>query len=218
MKNILLALVFGSIIIVMSCGDGNVTITPDATIQETEDSATIVNYLADLGYEGDEVGNGLSGVRYVVLDSGSVANEAIEEGDIVTFFFIGKTLNDTIFDTSIEAVGDSIRLAVEENLGSDTSDVELVYLERFPETRTYAPYEFTYSESTWTTDRGIIGFSLINGFRIGFAASLKGVRLDGTTLIVMPSSQAYGTFGSGILIEPNEVIAFELHPVEVIKQ
>ena len=77
MKNILLALIFGSIIFVMSCGDGNVVITPDASIQETEDSATIVNYLADLGYEGDEVGSGLSGVRYVVLDSGSAANDAI---------------------------------------------------------------------------------------------------------------------------------------------
>ena len=79
-------------------------------------------------------------------------------------------------------------------------------------------YEFTYSETTWTTDEFIIGFPLISGFRIGFASSLKGVRLGGSTLIVLPSSQAYGTFGSGILIDPNEVIAFELHPVELIRQ
>lgn len=218
MKNILLAFVFGSIILVMSCGDGNVTIRQDPSVQAAEDSAIIVNYLADLGYDGDEVGSGLSGVRYVVLDSGSVTNEAIEEGDIVTFYYTAKLLNDTIVDTSLKAVGDSVRLAVEANLGSDTTDAELTLLATFPESRIYTPYEFTYSENIWTTDASIIGFSLINGFRIGFASSFKGVRTGGKTLILLPSAQAYGTRGSGFLINPNVVVAFELHPVELIRQ
>ncbi|MEM0940862.1 MAG: FKBP-type peptidyl-prolyl cis-trans isomerase [Bacteroidota bacterium] len=196
----------------ISCGDGNVTITTDPAIQAAEDSATIVNYLSDLGYEGDEVNVTESGVRYVILDTGD--GDSIDESDIVTFDYIGKLLTDTIFDTSIQEIADSIRLAVQEDtVGVDASNLQLSLLNTFSESREFEPFEITYSASGWP-----IAGQFIAGFTDGVSATFNKMNTNGSALIVIPSVEAYGTVGSGLLIPPNTVIAFEFFPIEVIKQ
>jgi len=214
MKNLLLALALFSIIMVMSCGDGNVLERTDPEIQAAEDSATIVNYLADLGYEGGEVGVLSTGVRYVILDSGNM--ESIGEGDIVTFDYIGKLTNDTIFDTTIKEVADSIRMKVtEDTVGKADNEVttQINILNAFPESRTYAPLRYTYAASGWT-----INGQFIDGFADGASATFRQLKVGGRSLIVIPSAEAYGTQGSGFLIGRNTVIAFELRPTNVVKQ
>ena len=222
MKKLLLGIGGLSLLATLSCGDGNIFEPEDPAVQAAIDSALIVNYLADLGYEGDQVGITASGVRFVVLDSGEVVGDpistTIEDGDIVTFNYTGKTLLDTIFDTSIRKVADSIRMAVESTLDGDTSNIQSALLSSFSEDSDYNPFQFTYSRGSWTTGQNIIGFSLISGFREGFGSSLYKVRVGGKTLIVIPSGQAYGASGAGVLIGSNEVIAFELYPIELTKQ
>ena len=212
MKDLLLVLGMFSVLMIASCGDGNVFITPDPEIQANEDSATIVNYLSDLGYEGDAVGVTESGVRYLILEEGDGVE--IDESDIVTFHFIGYTLNDTIFDTSIQEVADSIRLAVQEDtIGVDASSIQLTLLSGFSENRNFAPVEITYSASGWP-----ISGQFINGFSDGISATFNKMNVGGSSLVVLPSGEAYGTSGSGLLIPPNTVIAFELYPIGVVKQ
>ncbi|MEM6734909.1 MAG: FKBP-type peptidyl-prolyl cis-trans isomerase [Bacteroidota bacterium] len=212
MRSLLLVLGVFSMVMNMSCGDGNVTITTDPAIQAAEDSATIVNYLFDLGYEGDEVNVTESGVRYVILDTGN--GDFIDESDIVTFDYIGKLLTDTIFDTSIQEIADSIRLAVQEDtVGVDASNVQLSLLNTFSESREFEPFEITYSASGWPIEGQFIA-----GFTDGVSATFNKMNINGSALIVIPSAEAYGTVGSGLLIPPNTVISFEFFPIEVIKQ
>ncbi len=212
MKGLLLVIGMFTLLMVISCGDGNVLITPDPDIQADEDSATIVNYLSDLGYEGDEVGVTESGVRYVIVDEGD--GSPIDESDIVTFFYTGILLNDTIFDTSVQEVGDSIRLAVQEDtVGVEATDLQLALLRSFSEDRIYEPFEITYSASGWT-----IAGQFIDGFIDGIAGTFNKMNTGGTALIVLPSAEAYGASGSGLLIPSNTVISFELYPTEVVKQ
>lgn len=184
----------------------------DPAIQAAEDSATIVNYLADLGLS--DVNSVLeSGVHYAVLDSGQ--SNTIDESDIVTFHYTGKLLSDTIFDTTIKEIADSIRVLVQEDtIGVDPTLIQSSLLLSFSEDRSYSPIQYTYSASGWTLSTS--GF--IDGFNDGVSASLNGLRVGGKSLIVIPSAEAYGTRGSGALIGPNTVIAFELDVVEVVKQ
>ncbi|MDE0470315.1 MAG: FKBP-type peptidyl-prolyl cis-trans isomerase [Ekhidna sp.] len=195
-----------------SCGDGNVVVMANPSVQAAADSVTIVNYIDNLGYaDADSVLP--SGVHFVILDSGSL--EAIDESDIVTFNYVGKLLNDTIFDTSIKEVADSIRMAVEMKTAAkmDTLDIELALLSVFNERRNYNPLKIVYSASGWTIEG-----DFINGFTDGVSATFRLLRTGGSALIVIPSAEAYGTLGSGLLIDPNTVIAFELLPIEVEKQ
>ena len=211
MKNLFFSSLLSSIILGSSCVGGEIAEQIDPSIQITEDSVTIINYIEDLGFS--NIDSALaSGVHYVILDSGDM--EPIDESDIVTFDYIGKLLNDTIFDTSIEEVADSIRTSVEANITEgDTLDVEFALLNTFNEDRNYEPFEDVYSATGWTI-RG----DYINGFSDGLSASFRHLRVGGSVLIVIPSAEAYGSSGSGFLIEPNTVIAFELFPIAVIKQ
>ncbi|MBC6427165.1 MAG: FKBP-type peptidyl-prolyl cis-trans isomerase [Ekhidna sp.] len=212
MKNRLFSIMLLSAILATSCGDGNVMIREDPSIQAAEDNTAIVNYINDLGYS--DVDSVLSsGVHFVILDAGS--SEIIDESDIVTFNYVGKLLNDTIFDTSIKKVADSIRTVVEENTAAngDTLDIELAILSAFDEDRAYKPFEIVYSASGWTIDG-----KFIDGFTDGISATFRLLRVGGSALIVIPSAEAYGTQGSGLLIKPNTVIAFELFPTAVEKQ
>ena len=211
MKNVPCFILF-SAALVASCGDGNVVIMANPSVQAAADSVTIVNYIDNLGYsDADSVLP--SGVHFVILDSGNL--EAIDESDIVTFNYVGKLLNDTIFDTSIQEVADSIRTAVEMKTAakSDTLDIELALLSVFNERRNYRPLKIVYSASGWTIEG-----DFINGFADGISATFRLLRTGGAALIVIPSAEAYGTLGSGLLIDPNTVIAFELLPIEVEKQ
>ena len=215
MKNILFGICLAATIGFIACGDGNVLVIEDSSVQAAEDSAIIINYLADLGYMGDEVTMLESGVSYVILDEG--AGESIDESDVVTFDYIGKLTNDTIFDTSIQEVADSIRLAVEANITEgDTLDIEFALLSQFTEDREYQPSVEVYSASGWTIPTGPGGY--INGFAEGIAATFGLLKVGGSALVVIPSAEAYGSNGSGFLIPPNSVIAFELYPIAVDKQ
>lgn len=211
MKNLFLALGLFTIILWTSCGDGNVVIPTDPTIQAAEDSATIINHLADLGLSG-EASRTETGVYYVPLTEGN--GETIDESDIVTFNYTGKLLNDTIFDTTIGKIADSIRMAIQnDTVGIEATNIHLSLLNTFAETRNFEPFVFTYSGSGWTIDG-----QFISGFKDGISASFKNMKVGGTVLILIPSGEAYGTSGTGGLIEPNTVITFELSPIEVIKQ
>ncbi|WP_424962361.1 FKBP-type peptidyl-prolyl cis-trans isomerase [Ekhidna sp.] len=207
MRKGFLAIVVGFIL--LACGDGNVVVQIDPDIQFEKDSIAIAEYLSMSGYSESEIGNTNNGIRYVILDSGSM--ESIDESDQVYFDYIGKTLGDTIFDTSIEQIGDSLKNYYDENpfvIDNDTVDV-------FTRT-TYDPLFITYSSSGWSIPTGQGGY--IPGFAEGMAATFKYLKVGGAVLIMIPSGQAYGTTGSGVFISPNTPIAFELMPVEVIKQ
>ncbi len=183
----------------------------DPAIQAAEDSATIVNYIDDLGLTGQD-SILLTGVHYVILDSGD--GEFIDESDIVKFHYLGKTLNDTIFDSSIKEIADSIRTLVQaDTVGVEASLEQLSLLIAFEEDRSYEPFEITYTASGWP-----ISGRFINGFEQGVSATFRNMKEGGRALIVIPSAQAYGQGGSGVLIPPNTVIAFELFPVDVVKQ
>ncbi|MEP1035585.1 FKBP-type peptidyl-prolyl cis-trans isomerase [Ekhidna sp.] len=186
-------------LILLACGDGNVVVQVDPALQFTEDSITIAEYMEDKGYTFETTS---SGVRYVILEDGS--GDPIDESDIVTFDYIGMLTNDSIFDTSIKAVGDSIR---------NVEDIPAKFTSTFTETRNYSPFTITYSFSGWT-----INGQFVQGFSDGVSASFREMNVDGRALIVMPSALAYGTSGSGLIIPPNTVIAFELLPTDVIKQ
>ena len=129
MKNFILILGLISVIVWTSCGGDNILVQPDPSVQAAEDSATIVNYITDLGLS-DKDSMLTSGVYYIVLDSGEA--DTIDESDIVTFHYTGKLLNDTIFDTTIQEVADSIRLAVQaDTVGVDASVTQLSLLASF---------------------------------------------------------------------------------------
>lgn len=214
MREKLLVCIITSVAFLISCGDGNVIVPTDPAVQREKDSLEIIDYFILNDYPITEETVTPSGVRFVILDEGSGA--MIEESDIITFDYTGKLLSDTIFDTSIEHVADSIREAVEaDTVGKPVSEVSLQIdiLAVFNEDRTYRPLVETYSKSGWPMQG-----SYIRGFQDGISASFGSMKIGGNVLIVIPSGEAYGTSGSAPLIEPNSVIAFELYPREITKQ
>ncbi len=198
MKKGLFAIVIA--LVVMACGDGNVVIQVDPAIQLAEDSTIIAEYMEDKGF--DDFKTTVSGVRYIILEEGT--GDPIDESDIVTFDFIGKLTNDSIFDTSIKAIGDSIRNV--ENIPDKFSST-------FAENRVYAPFTITYAASGWT-----INGQFVRGFSDGVSAAFNEMNIDGHALIIMPSILGYGTGGRGLIIPPNAVLVFEFFPREIIKQ
>ena len=212
MKDVLLVVAIFSACMWSSCG-ADILAPTDPAIQAAEDSALIVNYIDDLGYS--DIDSALeSGVHYVVLDSGAV--DPIDESDIVVFDYIGKLLNDTIFDTSIQRIADSIRTSIEQDtLGTgEATSTQSALLFAFSESKTYQPIEYTYSATGWTL--GASGFLV--GFTDGVSAALNKLKVGGSALIVLPSGQAYGGRNDIFLIPPNTVIAFELRVVSVESQ
>ncbi len=220
MNNLFVATLLCFILVFFSCRNEDVVIPVDSSIQAAADSMTIVNYINDLGYSGSD--SVLSkGVHFVILDSGD--QEVIDESDIVSFNFIGKLLDNTIFNTTIEKTADSIRVAVEADImEGDTLDTESALLTKFREDRNYEPLKIVYSASGWTIEnlrRTTNLFPLFgDGFVDGISAVLGLMKVGGSSLIVIPSSQAYGSLGSGVLIKPNTVIAYVIYPIEVTKQ
>lgn len=187
-------------VILAGCGDGNVVIQVDPDIQLAEDSTIIADYMLEKGYE--DYKTTTSGVRYLVLDEGTGTD--IDESDIVTFDYIGMLANDSIFDTSIKAIGDSIR---------NVEDIPDKFANSFPESRIYNPFTITYSSSGWT-----INGQFVQGFSDGVSASFKEINVGGRVVIAMPSVLGYGVRGSGLLIPPNTVLLFELYPTDITKQ
>lgn len=192
--------VIAATLILLACGDGNVVVQVDPAIQLREDSILIAEYMEDKGFDNFETTE--AGVRYVILEEGS--GSPIDESDIVTFDYIGILTNDSIFDTSIKTIADSIR---------NVEDIPAKFTSTFTENRNYAPFTITYSASGWP-----INGQFVPGFSDGVSATFKEMNVGGRALIVMPSALGYGVTGTGLLIAPNTVIAFELLPTEVVKQ
>ncbi|MEQ6167252.1 FKBP-type peptidyl-prolyl cis-trans isomerase [Ekhidna sp. MALMAid0563] len=208
MRKGFLAIVVGFIL--LACGDGNVVVQVDPDIQFEKDSIAIAEFMEDKGYDNYQFTS--SGVSYIILDNGS--GDPIDESDFVTFDYTGMLLSDTIFDTSVKSVGDSIRTHfLEDSVGLVDKDLHEIFLATFSEERSYNPLKITYSSSGWTIEG-----QFINGFTDGVSATFHKMNVGGRAIIAIPSGLAYGTSGSGALIPPNTPIAFELMPVEVIKQ
>ena len=200
MKNLFLLLFAVGLTFLISCGEGNVIVAIDPTIQRAEDIAVIDEYLTSRGFDPAAVDTTETGVRYVILDEGQTADEAlsIDESDIVDFDYIGRLTTDKLFDTTIESISKE-----------DTAI--------FAESRAFIPVLINYSSTAWTlSDRFIAGFA------DGIAATFNKVHVGARILIVIPSDQGYrglAQFSLGIeTIPANSVITFELRPVRVTKQ
>lgn len=202
------------ITIFFSCDDGTVITIEDPSVQREIDSIIIADYFLENGYPLSDDNITESGVRFVILEQGS--DSLIGESDNVSFDYVGFMLNDTIFDTSIQEIADSIRIAVEESIDArgdtvGTDDEELILL-TFREERDYLPLEITYSTSGWPYNG-----RFVTGFSDGITATFNQMGVGGKAIIAMTSSLAYGSIGSG-LIPGDEVIAFELYPVAIERQ
>lgn len=203
-----------AILLIMACGDGNVKITPDPQIQLTKDSAVIADYMRSKGYDNFQTTS--SGVKYIILDEGS--GTAIDESDFVDYNYTGFTLEDVIFDSSLQKIGDSLKSYYEENPIVQNGDTIPVFTKT-----SYKPLLVVYSQSGWTMPKKTVttnGFvpGFVPGFVDGLSAAFKGLKERGKVIIIIPSALAYGTEGSGVLIPSNTPIGFELSPVSVQKQ
>lgn len=211
MRKGLLAIFVGFIL--LACGDGDVIIQEDPRIQFLKDSTLIAEYLNENGYDENQIGNTESGIRYVILDSGNLVS--IDESDIVSYDYVGKFLSDSIFDTNIEVIADSVRTALlEDSVGLADKSVHEAFLIQFPENREYRSLVITYTSNGWTSPSGD---GVVDGFFEGIEATLKYMKTGGEVLIVVPSAQGYGVSGRG-LIPSNTVLAFNIYPVAVTKQ
>ncbi|WP_462247235.1 FKBP-type peptidyl-prolyl cis-trans isomerase [Ekhidna sp.] len=212
MKKGLFIIVFAWII--AACGDGNLQIEVDPNVQKNIDVGLIEDYLTERGFGENDIDTTSTGVRYVILDRGTGA--AISESDQVRYTYVGQFLSDTIFDTNIQSIADSIRLAlVEDSVGlADKSEHEL-YLNQFSEDRVYDTFFITYSSSGWNFPSGR---GVADGFFNGIAETFNQLNVGGEVLLVLPSAEGYGEEGSGALIGPNEVLVFTLSPKEVEEQ
>lgn len=219
MRN-LLGIFCGCVLItIVACSKDNITPVVDASIQRAIDIALIDAYLESKGYT--DIDTTDSGVRFVIIDEG--AGERIEESDVVTFDYTGHLLSDTIFDTSIKSVVDSIRtVVIADSVGSADKFMHEILLSIFSEDRSHTPLTVTYSASGWPFDGRFIA-----GFSDGIAASFnsknsekgkKSVGIGGKVLLAIPSDLGYGALGSGVLIEPHAVVLFEMFPIKVTKQ
>lgn len=182
-----LALCIG-LISLMACGDDGIIDVLTVNDRLDEDLKLIDEYITEKGYT--SVDTTSSRVRYVILEEGD--GEIIEFNDIVSMNYVGMFLNDTVFDTSIKTV------AIENDL--------------FSETRTYAPYTFTHTQSGW----GIEQLGFIQGFSDGSTAALSKMKVGGMARLIIPSSLAYGTTGNNS-IASNTIIVFDVYPVKVRK-
>jgi len=211
MKKLIVCILFAKILFLIGCNTGNISTPFDPSVQVTIDSTIIADYFLEQGYPIDDESISENGVRFVILDEGS--GEKIDESDNVAFNYVGFLLNDTIFDTTIDEIADSIRIEVEESIVNrgDTTNLEAWLINKFSSEN--SPFEITYTQSGWTfNDRFISGFS--EGIRFTFDK----MGINGRALIFLPSHLAYGFNGNLPLIGSNEVIAFELIPVEIFKQ
>lgn len=198
MREGLLAVLVGFIL--LSCGDGNVRVLVDPDIQLAEDSLEILEYFQAKGYDNFQTTE--MGVRYIILDEGT--GLSIDESDIVTFDYIGMLTSDSIFDTSIEAIGDSIR---------NVENIPDKFTSTFSSLKRYNPFTIAYTTSGWT-----INGQFVPGFSDGITNTFHQMNAGGRVIIAMPSALGYAGIGSGLLIPPNTVILFELLPTKVTKQ
>lgn len=175
------------IFILPACREDVITDPFDTSGIRPKDIQEINEYILSKGYT--QVDTTASGVRYVVLDSGS--GQQLEYGDIVGIRYVGKFTNDTIFDTNVPSIRRS---------GEDSATFAA---------RTNPLIRFTLAPV-------LVGVSLIQGMEDGLAAVCPHMKVGGKAEIMIPSDQGYGTSGGGA-IPPNTVLVFEIYPESVRK-
>ena len=193
--------IFSCSIVLVSCGD-ELPMNTDPDEQLRKDIDIIDNYFIESGFSQEEIDTTENRVRYVIINQG--IGENIDENDIVHFDYTGKLVNDTIYDTSIASVADSIR---------NVEDISETFQDAFRETKTYAPLVITYSKTGWT-----ISGRFVSGFADGINETFCKMRTGGKVIIAMPSALGYRDQARGSIIPANSVLIFELFPVRVVKQ
>lgn len=214
----------------VSCGPEYVEAF-DPEKQLAIDIELIEEYLADQGYTEYDTVEG--DIRMLVLDEGGGSD--IEYSDIVSFHYIGRYLNQRIFDTSIEslALDQDINFALDtifQTLKDDVTPVvdenglsiirkivyEVGYTPVYSKTRDYQPYRVTHTQGGWAANQTYPSGS--GGYVSGFAPSvhyaLENCRLGGKILAFLPSGQAYGDIRTkGFENLRNTVLIFEITPI-----
>lgn len=168
-------------------------ITADSLAQSAIDNDSIDWYIEE--YNIENVVSEDTGIRYAITENGN--GEVPDLNDIVSVEYVGKFLNNKVFDTTIEQVAIDAEIA---------------------DSRTYTPLRFNY-----TLDGSGINSSFLPQFRNGLNKILSmtdenDVRLfskGSKAHLFLPSAVAYGTRGDqfydGVddVIPPNTVIVFE---------
>jgi len=215
-----------AVAVITSCGPEYIeAFDPDE--QLAIDIEIIENYLSEKGYtEYDTIEND---IRVVVLDEG--AGAPIELNDIVTFHFIGRFLDNEIFDTSSEeiALEQDLLNTIDTTFQTEKDDITPIlddegnkiirsinfvegYFPIYVSSRNYEPYITTHTPGGWFADQTF--GSLIAGFSPSAHYMLSNINLDGSVIAIMPSSAAYGDTRDPSLMEfRNTVLIFEFRPI-----
>lgn len=213
MRNLLLIFCGSALISIISCGKDNITPTLDPAIQRAIDIGLINDFIFEKGYT--SVDTTESGVRYLTLAEGT--GTEIDESDIVSFNYTASLLNDTIFDTSIKEVADSI-YSRQDTASNDV--LVQILLDNFSSDNDYSPFKITYSSSGWSF-AGLIDpvrpDERVLGFEDGVAASFRNLKVGGSARMMVPSDLGYGLL-NGTLIPANSVLVFDVYPIKVEKQ
>lgn len=116
------------VVLLDACGDDGIIEVPTTNEVIEEDLVEIQEYITEKGYS--NVDTTASRVRFIVLDEGNGAT--IEYNDIVSVHYVGRFLDEEIFDTSIDTV----------DINNDSFDS----LSR------YQPFVFTHTQSGWAIE------------------------------------------------------------------
>lgn len=198
-KSVVNAMVVAILAVLVACSGSDrdlidpAVITADSLAQSVIDNDSIDWYIEE--YNIENVFTEDTGIRYALIKNGN--GEVPDLNDIVSVEYVGKFLNNKVFDTTIEQV------AIDEGIS---------------DSRTYIPMRFNY-----TLDGSGINSSFLPQFRNGLNKILSmtdenDIRLfskGSKALLFLPSAIAYGPRGDqfydGVedVIPPNTVIIFE---------
>lgn len=148
------------------------------------DREIIQQYIEDNNLEGVDTTE--TGVRYLILEPGN--GETTNISDIASIDYTGKFTDNEVFDSTIEQV--------ERDNGL------------FSENANYVPLTFTHTSTGWPLN------NFVPGFRDGVTAVMSRLELGGKGLIIMPSTEAFGTQGTAT-IPPNTVLVYEIFLVKI---
>lgn len=200
----------------------------DAGAHQEEEIALIENYLAENGYT--QYDTLQTGTRIFILEKGT--GDIIKYNDNIQFDFIGKLLNDTIFDTSIaqlaydqDALNITDSIHVKDDQGKPVLDKNgLLALDSLKYREGYTPvYSIVNAYEPLITTHSSDGWFLLShqplhrratGLPLGIHQVLEQINIGGRGLIFLPSALGYGPQGS-LGIAPNTVIIFEIRPIRI---
>lgn len=214
MKDFLVLICIISTFFIVSCGEDNIEVPVDSSVQRGIDIGLINDYLNSNGFSSSVNDTTELGVRYIILDDAgrsetiSCDSGCIDESDNVKYRYTGMLLDETIFDTTVKSVGDSLNEYYKNNPVLFNGDTVVV----FPDSKEYLISELTFSSSGWS----VSGF--ITGFKDGIVNTFDKLNAGGSVRILIPSDLGYGASTPSILIPRNSVLIFDLYPISVTKQ